>query len=226
MCFRPPKEKTKESASFRLRRKGNLKVLYPGVNKEILKNSKLVLRFKKYDILEKENSCLLCVYDQICNYFTASEFIINGVKGQEIFEDDDKLLMFDITPKKSVVKSNKINIQQHFEISSINDDNMDMCDNSKLSSELNFDELSECKNQIKELEIKNECLLKMMMKMNRKLNQLESITYNNLKSVEIDIDGDEDLKNNKETKETNVIPNSFVSNNDEIYDSAFYNELD
>ena len=61
--------------------------------------------------------------------------------------------------------------------------------------------------------------------MNRKLNQLESITYNNLKSVEIDIDGDEDLKNNKETKETNVIPNSFVSNNDEIYDSAFYNEF-
>ena len=110
--------------------------------------------------------------------------------------------MFDITPKKSVVKSNKINIQQHFEISSINDDNMDMCDNSKLSSELNFDELSECKNQIKELEIKNECLLKMMMKMNRKLNQLESITYNNLKSVEIDIDRDEELKNNNETKET------------------------
>ena len=59
--------------------------------------------------------------------------------------------MFDITPKKSVVKSNKINIQQHFEISSINDDNMDMCDNSKLSSELNFESV---KIKLKSLKLK------------------------------------------------------------------------
>ena len=214
--LKPVLKKNKEK-SFRLRRKGNLKIFYAGLTKDDIINSKLITNFKTYNTIENKDGCLLCVDDNIDTYVYASNFIINGVKGMEIDEHEDELLNFNINPVKTNKHPQKHKIQHLYNKEdldrtiSINNDNMDIDDsNEKNVFECNVESKDD---KIKRLEDNCICLFEMVKKINRKLRNIE-LKYSD--EIEISLSGEP----NKEIV-TEHNKDTFYSQNNAEVDSAF-----
>ena len=209
------KEKNKGLPSFRLRRSG-LRVFFKAISKDKIQNSYLATHFKNFNILETDEGCLLCVEDNINSYFYTSNFIIDGVKGIELADNDDALLKFNIVPSKTIKRPNKKKIQDFYD----NDETELSSIQNKYDMELDFrsndeDELLQNKEDyIKQLELNQNCLFEMVKKMSRRLMYLES-KYQEGEQNEV-----------KDKKDSNMLlsQDSFYSKNDAEFDSAFQKE--